>query len=81
MTSEESIQAREINAGEQRLSKTRRVQRFVDTATVKLEDFQEQVHRHQLSPMVEICQFYQAVKWKDEIVKCCVVAEKLCLRR
>jgi hypothetical protein len=48
MTSEESTQPWEINAGEQRASKTRRVQGFVGTAIVKLEDFHEQVHRHQL---------------------------------
>jgi hypothetical protein len=81
MTSEESIQTREIIAGEQGPTKRRRVQRFVGRATVKLEDFQEQVHRHQLPQVAEICQFYQAVKWKDETIKGYVVAEKLCLRR
>jgi hypothetical protein len=81
MTSEESTQTREINTRQQRASETRRVQRFVGSPIVKLEDFQEQLYRHQLPPMSEICQFCQAVKWKDETARAAVIAEKLCLRR
>jgi hypothetical protein len=33
--------------------------------------FQEQVHHHQLSPMEEICQFCEAVKWKNETGNSC----------
>jgi hypothetical protein len=79
MTSEESTQPREIKAGEKRVSETRRVQRFVGTAIVKLEGFQEQVHRHQLPHMAEICQFCQAGKWKDETAKSCSRSGKFVL--
>jgi hypothetical protein len=38
----------------QKAATTRRALRFVGTAIDDLEVFQEQVHRHQLSPMEEI---------------------------
>ena len=41
------------------------------TAIGKLRVFQEQVHHHQLLPMEEICQFCEAVKWKDETAHSC----------
>jgi len=62
MTQEESIQVREINAIHQRGSRTRRAQRLASS----IEVVQEQVHHHQPRPVEEICQFCQAVKWKDE---------------
>jgi hypothetical protein len=66
MTPEESTQAREINATHQRAPKTRCALRFVSTTIGELEEFHTQIHRHQLPPMEDICQFCQAVKWKDE---------------
>jgi len=35
------------------------------------KSFQEQVHHQQLPPVEEICQFCQAIKWKDETVNSC----------
>ena len=64
MTQEERIQAREINSKHQRASKTRRALRLVGTVTGELEVVQEQFHHHQPPPMEEICQFFQAVRWK-----------------
>jgi uncharacterized protein YecE (DUF72 family) len=80
MTWEESTKTWQIITGQQRASESRRLQRFVSTAIVNLEDFREQVYCHQLPPMAEIRQFCQAVKWKDETSKIFVVAEKLSLR-
>jgi hypothetical protein len=40
--------------------------RFVGAAIGELEFFQDQVLRHQLPSMEEICQFCQAAKSKDE---------------
>jgi len=43
----------------------------VGTATGEFEVVQEQVHHHQPPPVEEICQFCQAVKWKDETANSC----------
>jgi hypothetical protein len=66
----ESIQAREINATHQRAPKTRCALRFVRKTIGELEVFHTQIYRHQPPPMEEICQFCQAVKWKDETANC-----------
>jgi hypothetical protein len=78
MTPEECIQAREINATHQRASRTRRALLFVGTAIGELDIFQEQVHRLQLPPVEEICQFCQAVKWKNETTSSCYRSGKSC---
>jgi hypothetical protein len=53
-------------------TKQRHLLRFVGTAIGKLRVFQEQVHHHhQLPPVEEICQFCQAIKWKDETANSC----------
>lgn len=62
VTSEESIQVREINVTHQTAKRTRRALRFLGTAIGELRLFPEQVHRHHLPPMEEISQFCQAVK-------------------
>lgn len=62
MTQEELIHDREYNTTHQRASKTRRALRFVCTATGELEAVQEQFHRHQPTPMEEICRFSQAAR-------------------
>jgi hypothetical protein len=54
----------------QKSATTRRALRFVGTAIDDLDVFQEQVHRHQLPPMKEICQVCQAVKLKYETENC-----------
>jgi len=59
-----------MNATHQTASKTWHALRFVDTEISKLKVFQEQVHHH-LPLMEEICQFYQAIKWKDERTNSC----------
>jgi len=71
MAQEERIQAPEINSKHQRAQKTRRALRFVVTATGELVVLQEQLHRHQPPPMEEICQFFQAVRWKDKTTNSC----------
>ena len=77
MTQEGLIHDREFNATNQRAPKTRRALRFVCTATGELEVVQEQFHRHQPLPVEEICQFLQAVRWKDKATNSCFLAEKL----
>jgi hypothetical protein len=79
MTQEECIQAREINATHQRASRTRRALRFVSTAIGELEIFEEQVRRLQLPPVEEICQFCQALTWKDETANSCCRSGKVVL--
>jgi len=81
MTQEEHIHAREINSKHQRESKTRRALRFVGTATGELEFVQKQFHRHQPTPMEEICQFFQAVRWKDKTTNSCCRGGKIVLAR
>ena len=76
MTQEEP---REFNARHQRTSETRRALRLVGAAIGELEVFQEQVDCHQLPPMEEICQFYQAVKGKDETSNICCRSGKVVL--
>jgi hypothetical protein len=66
MIQEGRIQARGISSTHQRESRTRRAQRFVGTAIGEFEVVQEQVHHRQPPAGEEICQFCQAVKWKDE---------------
>jgi len=66
MPSVESTQSREINATHQRAPKTRCALRFLSPTIGELEVFRTQIHRHQLPPMEEMCQFCHAVKWKDE---------------
>jgi len=53
----------------------------VGTATGELAVVQEQFHRHQPSPMEEICQFCQAVRWKDKTANSCCRSGKICLGR
>jgi len=79
MTQEECIQAREINATHQGHQErgvhcVLWVQRFGE-----LEIFEEQVRRLQLLPVEEICQFCQAVKWKDETANSCCRSGKVVL--
>jgi len=81
MTQEESIQAREIHSKHQRASKKGRALRFAGTANGELEVVQEQFHRHQPPPMEEICQFSQAVRWKDETTNSCCRSGKIVLAR
>jgi hypothetical protein len=71
VTQEERIQDREINAGHQRVSRKRLELRFVVTAIGELEVFQEEAQLHQAPPVEEICQFFQAVKWKVETLNSC----------
>jgi hypothetical protein len=71
MTQEEHIQDREIKTKPQRASRKGRARRFVCTAIGKLEVFQEEARRYRLPPLEEICQFCQAVKWKDETANIC----------
>ena len=79
MTQEERTQAREINATRQRATTTRCALRFVGTAIGELEICQEQVHRLQLTPVEEMCQFCQAVEWKDETANSCCRSGKVVL--
>jgi len=79
MIQEERTQARKIRSTHQRASRTRLALRFVGTATGEFEVVQEQVHHHQPPPVEEICQFCQAVKWKDETANSSVVTEKVFL--
>jgi hypothetical protein len=81
MTQEERIKAREIISKYQRASRTRRALRFVGTATGELEIFQEQFHRRQPPIMEEICQFFQAVRWKDRTTNSCCRSGKIVLAR
>jgi len=67
-------QAQEINPTHQKASRTRCALQFVDTAIGKLE-----VHRHKLPPMEEICQFCQAVIWKDDTANSCSCSGKVML--
>jgi len=60
-----------MNATHQTASKTWHALRFVGAEIGKLKVFQEQVHHHQLPPVEEICQFCQAIKWKDETADSC----------
>ena len=66
MAKEKFNHDREFNAAHQRTSGTRRALRVVDTAIGELEFFQEQFHRCQPPPMEEICQVFQAVRWKNK---------------
>jgi hypothetical protein len=43
----------------------------VGTAIGELEVFQEEAQLHQVPPVEEICQFFQAVKWKGETLNTC----------
>jgi len=43
----------------------------VGTAIGELEVFQEEAQFHQAPPVEEICQFFQAVKWKGETLNSC----------
>jgi hypothetical protein len=67
---EERIQDREINAAHQRASRKRLELRFVGTAIGELEIFQEETQL-QVPSVEEICQFFQAVKWKGETLSSC----------
>ena len=60
-----------MNAAHQRVSRKRLELRFVGTAIGELEVFQEEVQLHKVPPVVEICQFFQAVKWKGETLNIC----------
>jgi hypothetical protein len=71
VTQEERIQDREINAAHQKVSRKRLELRFVGTAFGELEVFQEEAQLHQVPPVEEICQFFQAVKWKGETLNSC----------
>jgi hypothetical protein len=79
MTQEERIQAREINSKQQTASRTRRALRFVGAATGELQVVQEQFYRHQPPPVEEICQFFQAVRWKDKTTNNCCRSGKIVL--
>jgi hypothetical protein len=81
MTQEESIQAREIHSKHQTASKTGRALLFVGTANGELEVVQEQFHLHHALPMEEICQFSQAVRWKDKTTNSCCRSGKIILAR
>jgi hypothetical protein len=81
MTEEERIQAREINSKHQRAPNKERALRFVGTATGEHEVVQEQFHRHQPPPLEEICQFFQAVRWKDKTTNSCCRSGKIALQR
>jgi hypothetical protein len=80
MTQEKLIQAREINAIQQRESRTRRAQRFVGTAVGELEVIQEQVHHHQL-PQIEDIRFAKLLNKNMKQQRIADVAGKLCLHR
>jgi hypothetical protein len=78
MTQEGLIHDREFNATHQTASRTRRVLRwFVGTATGELEVVQEQFHRHQPLPVEKMCQFLQAVRWKDKTINICCLSGKV----
>ena len=78
MTSAKCIQARQINATQNRATTTRRALRFVGTAIGEHEVVQEQVHQR-LPPMEEICQFCQTVKRKDATANKCSHSRKVVL--
>jgi hypothetical protein len=74
MTQEECTKLKKLTQTHQKASRTRCALRFVDTAIGELE-----VHRHKLPPMEEICQFCQAVKWKDDTANSCSCSGKVVL--
>jgi hypothetical protein len=53
----------------------------VGTANGELKVVQGQFHRHHPPPMEEICQFYQAVRWKDKTTNSCCRSGKILLAR